>query len=246
MDSYTSRAILPALLGIIGAILSGCLGGVLGYALPIHTQWLRRRIGRHGEGPRWRSDRVLRDRLYARQGYGRVELRPGANLRAVDLAGRNLEAVNLRSANIEGANLQEAILQRANLAGAELSGSNLWGANLLGADLRRADLRYANLRDADLGGANLLHANLRGANLFRANLRGANLEGADLSGTHLFEADLTWTKTDVRTAMPQGWEDVVAHGPETRATAASTVREKVSEEEWLRTEKDAPEPQLIT
>jgi len=46
--------------------------------------------------------------------------------------------------------------------------------------------------------------------------------------------------------MPQGWEDVVAHGPETRATAASTVREKVSEEEWLRTEKDAPEPQLIT
>ncbi|HUW94994.1 MAG TPA: pentapeptide repeat-containing protein, partial [Anaerolineae bacterium] len=76
--------------------------------------------------------------------------------------------------------------------------------------------------------------------------RGANLEGADLSGTHLFEADLTWTKTDVRTAMPQGWEDVVAHGPETRGTAASVVREKLSEQEWLRTEKDAPERQLIT
>jgi len=213
MDSCTGRVILPALLGIVGSILSGCLGGVLGYALPIHVDWLRRILsGRRGERQEVRG-RALGSRLQARQGFGRVELRPEANLRAVDLAGRYLEAVDLSRANIEGANLQGAILQRGNLAGANLSGSNLWGANLLGADLRRVDLRYANLRGAVLDGANLLCVNLRGAVLFRASLRGANLEGADLSSANLSQADLRWAKIDDRTVLPQGWEEAVASPP---------------------------------
>jgi uncharacterized protein YjbI with pentapeptide repeats len=213
MDSYTGRVILPALLGIIGFILSGCLGGVLGYAIPIHREWLRRSLSGRGREPQQMSDLVLGSRLQARQGFGRVELRPEANLRAVDLAGRYLEAVDLSRANIEGANLQGAVLQRGNLTGANLSGCNLWGANLLGADLRRSDLRLANLRGAVLGGANLLCANLRGAVLFGASLRGANLEGADLSGANLSQADLRWAKIDDRTVMPRGWKETVASTP---------------------------------
>jgi len=211
MDPCTSRVILPAMLGIAGAIVSGCLGGLVGYALPLHTNLLRRRLsGPARDDPQPMSDSVVRGRLYGRQGLGRVELRPGANLRAVDLAGRNLEAVDVRRANIEGANLQGAILQRANLESANLSGSNLWGAYLLGADLRRCDLRYAMLRDADFAGANLLGANLRGAVLARASLSGANLEGAGLSGADLSETDLRWVKMNDRTAMPEGWEQMVA------------------------------------
>jgi uncharacterized protein YjbI with pentapeptide repeats len=213
MDSCTGRVILPALLGIIGSILSGCLGGVLGYALPIHREWLKRSMSSRGGEPQQMRGLALGSRLEARQGFGRVELRPEANLRAVDLAGRYLEAVDLSRANIEGANLQRAVLQRGNLTRANLSGSNLWGANLLGADLRRADLRYANLRGAALDGANLLYANLRGAVLFRASLRGANLEWADLSGANLSQADLRWAKIDDRTVLPQGWEAMVASPP---------------------------------
>ncbi len=224
MDSYSSRVILPAVLGIIGAILSGCLGGLVGYSLPFHRDRLMRRLIRRrkrGEPPG--NELLLRGRLSARQGVDMVELRPGASLRAVDLTERNLEAVDLRGANLEGANLQGAILQRCNLAKARLSGSNLWGANLLGCDLRRSDLRYAMMRGADLGGANLLRADLRGADLAGANLRGANLEGADLLGADLSRADLTWAKTDRRTSMPDGWMESVAGRP-ARSTATASHR----------------------
>ena len=219
MDAETSKVILPAVMGIIGCILSGCLGGLLGYGLPQYRDWLSRQMARGRRRHPLTGDLLLRGRLYARQGMGMVELRPGASLRAVDLTGRNLEAVDLRGANLEGANLQGTILQRTNLANASLSGGNLWGANLLGADLRRCDLSFAMLRDADLAGANLLGANLRGADLSRARLRGANLEGADLLGAHLSETDFKWAKTDRRTAMPQGWEEKVAQRPGRRATA---------------------------
>ncbi len=102
------------------------------------------------------------------------------------------------------------------------------------------------LRDADLAGANLLGANLRGAVLARASLRGANLEGADLSLADVSETDLRWVKMNDRTAMPEGWEDVVAHGPGLRATLPSTMPDRVSAEEWLRAEEDQQECQMIT
>ena len=37
MDPHTSTVILPALLGIIRAKVSGGLGGLVDYALPLHT-----------------------------------------------------------------------------------------------------------------------------------------------------------------------------------------------------------------
>lgn len=239
MDPYTSRVILPAMLGIVAAIISGCLGGLVGYALPLHTNLLRRRLSGSPEDPQPMTHLVGRGRLYARQGLSRVELRPGASLRAVDLAERNLEAVDMRRANIEGANLQGAILQRASLESANLSGSNLWGANLLGADLRRCDLRYTVLRDADLSGANLLGANLRGAVLAKASLRGANLEGADFSGADLSGTDLRWAKMDDRTEMPEGWERMLAS-----AAPGSTGRRLPSEQTASYNEEPRP-PNMI-
>lgn len=243
MDPNTARAVLPAALGIIAAILSGCLGALLGYAVPLHRDWLRRRLDRRKGARDLMGVLLLRGRLYARQGMDMVELRQDANLRAADLTGRNLEAVDLRGANLEGANLQGAILQRCNLANARLSGGNLWGANLLGCDLRRSNLRYAMLRDADLAGASLLGADLTGADLSGANLRGANLEGADLLGANLFRADLRWAKVDRRTMMPEGWREMVACRPTNRAVAP---RGAPPVDERPLSLKERSRPQIIT
>jgi uncharacterized protein YjbI with pentapeptide repeats len=243
LDPNTTRAVLPAALGILAAILSGCLGGVLGYAVPLHKDWLRRRLERRKGVRDLMGVLLFRGRLYARQGMDMVELRPEAYLRAADLMGRNLEAVDLRGTNLEGANLQGAILQRCNLANARLSGANLWGANLLGCDLRRANLRYAMLREADLAGASLLGTDLTGADLSGANLRGANLEGADLSGANVSRADLKWAKLDGRTAMPEGWKEMVACRPAPRSVAP---RGAPAANERPFSLKERSRPQIIT
>jgi|GEM_PF-1761464 len=162
-----------------------------------------------------------------------------ANLQRANLSKARLDGANLRSANLCRANLAGAELSRADLGGAcaaeaSLEGATLVESDLTGANLRDANLSHANLEGSDLSHANLLRARLRDANLERANLRSANLYNADLQAAvlreaNLEEADLRYSNleganlegaslrgadVDDTTAMPQGWEEIVASKPE--------------------------------
>lgn len=94
------------------------------------------------------------------------EIKPGAQLMRVDLAGDSLKGADLTEAN-----LMEANLMGANLTGSRLTGANLMEANLVDAILKGSHLKGANLTGADLTGANLAGATLRGATLKEANFK---------------------------------------------------------------------------
>jgi hypothetical protein len=207
MDLNASGVPFIALLAILGSILSGFLGGFVGWAF--RQESMRRQMERAAKDLQQMTAGLLEVRVGTGQGKKEVELAPGASLRGINLKGRDLEDLDLRDANLESANLNRSNLQRTNLG----------SANLLGADLQGADLRYATLEDANLDRANLLGANLQGAILSRALLRGADLRGANLLGADLLGAHLEWAKLDDETVMPEGWPNVVVSGPSSEAMA---------------------------
>ena len=202
MDEATLRALLPIVIGVLGAIA----GGLIGYLLA-----LTRESGR----PEFEFEEVPERHRIRRQMYADAQdfyySATGNQSQSEERLPKHtpihesssvqegvlppLLMADLRGAGLSGANLQEAILARANLQRTDLSRANLrgailQGANLLGAELSGADLQWASLAKASLKGTKLRKANLRGAILQGANLLAADLSGADLQWADLSKADL--------------------------------------------------------
>jgi len=147
---------------------------------------------------------------------GDFDIRPGADLRGVNLKYANLHGVDLTGANVSRADLRysdlsgvifrEALLHRTLLHGANLNHADLsearmdWAsvshaslkkATLTNATMDYADLRYADLEDVDLSGAYLFYVKMGYANLQRARLRDADVRYAEFRRANLRDADLT-------------------------------------------------------
>lgn len=112
---------------------------------------------------------------------------PGADLRAVHVAGLRLA--------------------HADLAGARLCGCDLRDSMFCGADLTGADLHDCVLTGADFTDAVAIDADFSGAELDRAVFRGADLRGADLSRTRAptTAPDLDGADTDGLRAVDVVW-----------------------------------------
>ncbi len=128
----------------------------------------------------------------------RKRMRPGLDLRGVDLAGVNLTYLPLARTRfgLDFADWRAAGPEQRSAAAADLKG----------ADLREARLERASLRGADLEGARLVeahvaHANFDGARLCRANFRNTHLEETFLNQANLAGADLRRAFFDASTAL---------------------------------------------
>jgi len=144
-----------------------------------------------------------------------VDLRGGADLEAVHLAGAylwgaHLEGAYLLEAHLEGAHLEGMHLEGANLTDAHFEGAQLKEAHLEGAMCGGAHLERAHLWGAHLEGANLVEAHFNGANLVdahfdeRTRLGDAHLEGANLVGTTVSQKQLESAFGDAATQLPAG------------------------------------------
>lgn len=112
-------------------------------------------------------------------------IRPGEDLRDVDLSGATLQGANLADADLRSADLTNADLDRASLKNADLGKADLSEANMLLADLSGTNLVRSNLSKTELSLADLSGADLRDANLSEAKLRGADLSNTLIAGTTL-------------------------------------------------------------
>jgi hypothetical protein len=184
------------LLVVVGGSI-GIIGGVLGAAVEAVLSY---KLGN-------RRDRKRRKRENYEAALRYHKTRESLRLR--DLAGLDLAEVDLEAADLYGADLSNAGLWGADFRAANLITANLKDALAPRAKFQQASLVFANLNGADLHDAGLEYADLRGASLLRANLKDARLAEAIL---------------DDSTAMPEGWESVVASGPEHKGPGATLYR----------------------
>lgn len=114
-----------------------------------------------------------------------ILIKPGANLKGLDL-----EYVQARYTNFENINFSQAKMKRADLKNATFTKCNFEKAILSRAYLKESQMSNCDFTDAKLKQLNLENAIIQDSTFERADLRGANLKGLKILGKCNFSGAL--------------------------------------------------------
>jgi|TARA_Y100000310_G_C20603252_1_gene774167 hypothetical protein len=124
------------------------------------------------------EDRKTKRKINPNTEWGRALLKPGADLKDVEIVNSCCKYCSVYKANLEGANLEGAI-----------SSLDYTDGNFENANMKNADFHDASIENGNFKNTNLENINLRNAYLFYTNFGGANLKGADLTKADVQQAD---------------------------------------------------------
>jgi len=216
-------------------------------------------VMRQGKTRKLKKYKLKRDIPF--EGFRRVKMPRGSDLRDADLQSANLHSADLLEAKLQGAVLNRANLYWANLGGAKLQDAEFRDADLQSANLYRADIYGADFQGAVLKGATLSYilfwdewrepevtsfkgADLRGADFswsfchnwdFQdADLKGANFEGASLEGAKNLDKakNLHLAKNLDKDKLPPGF--VIPKKNPTKASKKKAAKKKVAKKKVTR------------
>lgn len=133
---YRLRSVMLSCLLLVGALLSGLLGGMPAWAEDYNKAAL---VGVDFSG------KVLVDSSFTKANLRSSNL-SHTDLQGVSFFGANLEAANLEGANLSNATLDTARLVNANLTNAVLEGAFAFNTHFEGARIDGADFTDVELR----------------------------------------------------------------------------------------------------